>query len=93
MGEGGSFALGPPRPPPLGQGGFLRFGITEAPTAWAWGLLSFGTTKASTAWARESPSHWDCLGPHRIGKGASLALGPPRPPPHGRESHLRIGIA
>ena len=37
MGEGASFALVSPRPPPHGRAGLLCFGTTEAPTAWAWG--------------------------------------------------------
>ena len=75
MGEGASFALGPPRPPPHGRGHLLRFGTTEAPIGWA----------------RGPPSLWDHQGPHRMGEGASFALGPPRPPPHGRGGLLRFG--
>ena len=76
MGEGPSFALGSPRPPPHGRGGLLRSGITEAPTAWA----------------RGPPSLWDHRGPRRMGEGASFALGPPRPPPHGRGDLFRFAI-
>ena len=75
MGEGASFALGPPRPPAHGRGGLLCFGTTEAPTAWAWG----------------PPSHWDHRGPHHMGVGAFFALGPPRPPSHGRVGLIRFG--
>ena len=76
MGEGASFALGPPRPPPHGRGGLLRLGITEAPAAWAWGHLRLGTTEAPAAWAREPPSLWYYRGPRRMGAGASFVLGP-----------------
>ena len=75
MGEGASFALGSPRPPPHGLGG----------------LLHFGTTVAPTAWARGPPLLWDHRGPHGMGEGASFALGSPRPPPHGRGRLLRFG--
>ena len=58
-----------------------------------------GITEVPTAWARGPPLLWDPRGPHRMGEGASFALGslrarhmgkgasfawvPLRPPPHG----------
>ena len=75
MGEGASFVLGSPRPPPHGREGLPRFGTTEAPNACT----------------RGPPSLWDHQGPYRIGEGSSFALGPPRPPAHGRGDLLHIG--
>ena len=88
MGEGASFALGPPGPPPHGQGGLLRFGITKAPAA---SLLRFGTTDPPATWGRGRaslrghPLLWDHLGPRCMGEGVSRALGSPRSAPREHE--------
>ena len=102
MGTGASFALGPPRPPPHERGGLLRFGTTNrmGMGASAWessrppphgrrGLLLVGIVKAPATWARGPPPLWRHRGPHRMGAGASFALGSSRPPRHGRGGLLR----
>ena len=75
MGEGASFAFGPPGPPLQGLGGLLCFGTTEAPAARA----------------RGPPSCEDHWGPLRMGEGTSFTLGSPRPPPHGLGGLLNFG--
>ena len=71
MGEGASFALGPPA---HGRGGLVRLATTEAPTARARGPPSLWATEALAARAGGPPLLLNHRGPRRMGKGA-FALG------------------
>ena len=82
----------------MGAGASFLFGTIEAPAAQARGPPSLWDP---AAWVRGPlpiwdhrrgpPSHWDHRGPRRIGVGPPFALGPPRPPPHGRGGLSRFG--
>ena len=93
MGEGASFALGPPSHPPQRRGGLVRFATTGAPAAWARGPPSLWDHRGPRRKGEVASFALGPPGPRRIGEVASFRLGPPGPPPHGRGGLLRFGTA